>query len=130
MKSSRPRRTSPLPATRRRMMRGVRVGSSGIQGSSTPQEGHIVASVPTGIAQSRQETMTSRAFLKSSLNSGLEERKRDQADDTRRGHEDRFRNLEPPEHAETDERHGSRRHVVDRAPGQEDDGTGDGAGGR
>ena len=64
------------------------------------------------------------------LHSGLEEREGDQADDARRGHEDWFRDLEPPEHAETDERHGGGRQVVDRAPGEEEDGPGNGAGGR
>ena len=37
--------------------------------------------------------------------SGLEEWEDDKADDTGRGHEDRFRDLEPPQYAETDERH-------------------------
>src|SRR5258708_22580250 len=56
MKSRRPTTMIAPPNTRRRMTRGVRVGSSGIHGCPTPQEGHTAASGATGIAQSRQET--------------------------------------------------------------------------
>jgi hypothetical protein len=46
-----------------------------------------------------------------------EQREGDQADDTSSGDKDRLRDLEPPEHAETDERHEGGRQVIDCAPG-------------
>jgi hypothetical protein len=62
--------------------------------------------------------------------SGPEQLEDYQANDTSSHDQNRLRDLESPEHAETDERHNGGRHVIDCAPGEQDDGPRDGARGR
>src|SRR2546422_6731939 len=57
-KSSSPPSTTPPVHMASRITRGLMVGSSGIQGSFTPQDGHTAASRATSLVQSRHGTVS------------------------------------------------------------------------